>query len=130
MILEPPAAKKTKRRDIELLRDHVSLNEPKLEEAITGYLDPDEVRSNKVKFCGIALVGFDLADYGALTKEIAQADANAISLRTVKWQQKLKSSVQKHELLGVTIDAFCIPFTCVQDFRNAFLERLGVAHAD
>jgi hypothetical protein len=51
-------------------------------------------------------------------------------LRTIKWQQKLKSSVQKHELLGVTIDAFCIPFSSVQDFRDAFLDRLGVVHAD
>jgi hypothetical protein len=130
LILEAPTAKKTKRRDIELLRDNVSLNDSKLEEAIRDYLDPDELRSNKVKFCGIALVGFDLADYAALTKEVVQKDANAIALRTAKWQQKLQSSVQKHELLGVTIDAFCIPFVRVQDFRDAFLKRLGIGHAD
>jgi len=130
MILEPPAAKKTKQRDIELLRDNVSLNEPKLEEAIRGYLNPDEVRSNKVKFCGIALVGFDFADYAALTKEVAQKDAKAIALRTAKWQEKLKSSVQKHELLGVTIDAFCIPCVSVKDLRAAFLKHLGAVHAD
>ena len=130
MILEPPTAKKTKRRDVELLRDHINLNESKLEQAIRDYLDPDEVRSNKVKFCGIALVGFDLGDYAALTTEVAQNDANAIALRTVKWKEKFKSALQKHELLGVTIDAFCIPFANVKDFRAAFLKRLGAVHAD
>jgi hypothetical protein len=130
LVLEPPEAKKTKRRDIELLRDYIALNDPILEQAVREYLDPDDARSNKVKFCGIALVGFDLADYAALTAEVAQKDATAIALRTARWKERFKSAIEKHELVSITIDAFCIPFECVQSVRDAFLKRLGVINAD
>ena len=129
LILDPPGAKKSKKRDIELLlRDFIELENPALELAIRAYLDPDKALSNKVRFCGLAVVGFDLADYDALTKEVAQKETAAIAARTVMWGRKFKKSVEKHKLIGITIDAFCIPFTSVQDFRNAFLKRLGRGH--
>lgn len=125
MILEPVTAKKTKRRDVELMRDYLELNDPILEAAIKNYLDPDDVLSKKVRFCGLALIGFDLADYRSLTSEIAKAELLGISKRVADWTNKIKSSVNKHQLIGITIDAFCIPFHSVQAFRDAFLKRLG-----
>lgn len=125
LILEPPGAKKSKKRDIELLRDFVELNNPALELAIRHYLDPDKSLSNKVRFCGLALVGFNLDDYDALTKEVAQKKTAPIASRVAKWANKFKKSLQKHKLDGITIDAFCIPFPSVQDFRDAFLKRLS-----
>jgi len=125
LLLEPPGAKKTKRRDIELLRDFKELNEPGIEAAFRSYLDPDDALSKKVRYCGLALIGFDLADYNALTKEVAKKEVATVSGRVQKWAAKIKTSVEKHELIGVTIDVFCIPFPSVQAFRDAFLKRLG-----
>ena len=125
LIREPPGAKKTKRRDVELLRDFIALNDPELEQAFKSYLDPDNLLSKKVCYCGLALSGFDLADYGTLSLEIAKGQTSAISARIADWSGKIKSALQKYELVGVTIDAFCIPFPSVQDFRNEFLKRLG-----
>lgn len=125
LILEPPGAKKTKRRDIELLRDFSELNDQSLETAFHSYLDPDEALSKKVRYCGLALIGFDLADYNALTNEVAKKEVTAISARIEDWTTKIKSALEKHELAGITIDVFCIPFPSVQAFRDAFLKRLG-----
>jgi len=125
LLLEPPGAKKSKRRDIELLRDFNELNEPGIEAAFRSYLDPDDVLSKRVRYCGLALIGFDLADYNALTKEVAKKEVATVSGRVQKWAAKIKTSVEKHELIGVTIDVFCIPFPSVQAFRDAFLKRLG-----
>ena len=125
LILQPPGAKKSKKRDIELFRDFIKLENPALEMAIRAYLDPDKPLSNKVRFCGLAVIGFDLEDYDALTKEVAQKETTAIAARTAKWAKKFKKSVEDYKLTGITIDAFCIPFPSVQDFRDAFLKRLG-----
>ena len=125
LILEPPGAKKTKRRDVELLRDYIDINEPDLEMALRAYIDPDDTLSKKVRFCGLALIGFDLADYNALTDEVANKNAAAVSTRVQAWEAKIKASVNKYKLMGITIDVFCVPFPSVQAFRNAFLKRLG-----
>ena len=125
LILEPTGVKKTKRRDVELLRDYIDLNEPGLEKAFRSYLDPDDTLSKQVRYCGLALIGFDLKDYSALTKEVAKKEVSAVSARIQEWTAKIKASVVKHELTEITIDVFCIPFPNVQNFRDAFLKRLG-----
>jgi len=125
LILEPLGAKKTKRRDVELLRDYIDLSEPGLELALRAYLDPDDTLSKKIRFCGLALIGFDLADYNAMTNELAKKEVTAVSARVQKWAAKIEASVEKHELIGITIDVFCIPFPSVEAFRAAFLKRLG-----
>ncbi len=125
LILEPPDAKKTKRRDVELLRDYIDLSEPGLEMAFRSYLNPDDALSKMVRYCGLALIGFDLADYNKLTDEVAKKEVAAVTARVEDWAAKIKASVEKHELIGITIDVFCIPFPSVQAFRDAFLKRLG-----
>jgi hypothetical protein len=66
-----------------------------------------------------------LADYNALTNEVAKKQVASISARVQEWTAKIKASLEKHELVGITIDVFCIPFYSVQAFRVAFLKRLG-----
>ncbi len=125
LIIEPTGSKKTKRRDVELLRDYIDLSEPGLEMAFRAYLDPDDTLSKKVRYCGLGLIGFNLGDYNALTKEVAKKEVAIVSARVQKWAAKIKASVEKHELMGITMDLFCIPFPSVETFRAAFLKRLG-----
>ncbi|SRR5258708_4171742 len=126
MLLSPPGAKKTKTRDLELLRDNLDLTNPVVEAAIRQYLNPDDVLSNKVEFCGLALVGFNYADYTALSAEFTKPDAAAVAARTVHWAEKIKQALEKHELIGLTIDTLCVPCTSVEDIRTEFKRALGL----
>lgn len=125
LILEPPDAKKTKRRDVELLRDNIALNDPNLETALLQYLDPDDILSKKVKFCGIALIGFNLTDYAKLSLELKEEKSPKIVQRTKQWIRQITSAIRKHELSSVTLDVFCLPFVSVEQFREEFLKRLN-----
>jgi len=126
MLLSPPDAKKTKTRDIELLRDNIDLNNPIVEAAILQYLHPDNRLSNRIEFCGLALVGFDCSDYRALCNEFTQPDEDAMLQRTTRWAERLRGALEKHELIGLTIDALCIPCISVEDIRAEFRRALGV----
>jgi hypothetical protein len=128
MILQKPGGKKTSARDIELLRDFVDLKDPDLENVIKAYLDPDSKLSNQVEFCGLALVGFDLTDYETFYEHCAKAQSAQIAARITDWSGKLKTALKKHKLLGITIDAFCIPLRSVENVRKEFLKGLGVSH--
>ncbi len=125
MILQKPGGKKTSGRDIELLRDFIDLQDPDLEAVVKEYLNPDSRLSNRIEYCGLALVGFDLADYEKFCDHCAATQVAEITTRTAGWSDKFKTAIQKHELIGITIDAFCIPFRSVQDVRNEFLKALG-----
>ena len=129
LLLAPADAKKTKTRDIELLRDYVDLDNPELEGAIRSYLHPDNRLSNNVEFCGLALVGFNIADYDAFCTDLAAKKTAEIATRITEWSGKLQAAVEKHKLVGLTVDAFCIPFHKVQELRDEFLKVLGVADA-
>ncbi|MCC7942859.1 DUF1837 domain-containing protein, partial [Escherichia coli] len=50
-------------RDIQLLSDFMNVDDPKLENALKKFLDPDEPEFNKLEYRGICLVGFDIDDY-------------------------------------------------------------------
>jgi hypothetical protein len=126
MLLNPPEAKKTKTRDLELLRDNLDLTNPVVEAAIKQYLNPDELVSNKVEFCGLALVGFNYADYDTLCAEFTKPDVAAVSARTILWADKIKLALEKHELIGLTIDTLCVPCTSVEDIRREFKKALSV----
>ncbi len=125
LLLPQEGATKSKQRDIELLRDFMDLNDDALEKALAAYLDPDQPLSRKVEFCGIAVVGFDLKDYDKLSDELSKSAATEIAKRTASWSTTLGNAVKKHKLTDIVIDVFCIPFTSVQDFRDAFVSRLG-----
>lgn len=126
MLLGPPGAKKTKTRDLELLKDNLDLTHPVVEAAIMQYLDPDDSLSNKVEFCGLALVGFNYAEYATLCAQFTKPDAAAVSARTALWAEKIKAALEKHELIGLTIDTLCVPCTSVDDIRSRFKQALGI----
>jgi hypothetical protein len=71
------------------------------------------------------VVGFDLADYSVLTEEVTKKATPAIAKRTENWSKTFAASLAKHKLTHAVVDVFCIPFTDVQEFRSAFLKRLG-----
>lgn len=126
LLLGPADAKKTKTRDLELLRDNLDLSSPVVEAAIRQYLNPDDRLSNRIEYCGLALVGFNCSDYARFCAEFTKPDETAMSERTKVWSDKIKVALEKHELIGLTIDVFCIPCGSVDDIRAEFRRALGI----
>ena len=126
MLLSPPGSKKTKTRDLELLKDNLDLKNPVVEAVIMQYLDPDHTLSNKVEFCGLALVGFNYDEYAALCGEFKQPDTPSVSARTQQWAEKIKMALEAHQLIGLCIDTICIPCSSVDDIRSRFKDALGI----
>jgi len=117
------------RRDLELLRDNIDLNDDKLEAAFRKYLDPDDPDHLKLQYRGVCLVGFDLADYA---DPLCPHDKQAITREAMEalksWRDKVDEHVRLEKLDSVVIETFCIPFPSVEEFRQAFLKEMELLH--
>ncbi|MDB2579285.1 DUF1837 domain-containing protein, partial [Tateyamaria sp.] len=62
-LLEEDHEGASRERDLVLLSDKADLSDPKLTTAFKKYFDKNSPMSNRVEYCGIALVGFDAEFY-------------------------------------------------------------------
>jgi hypothetical protein len=114
-------------RDLQLLRDHIDLNDPALETAILAYLDRDRNYQN-LKFRGICLVGFDHNCYPSTpnSKELKAVIADAETALTT-WAKALATQVvARPPLQAIELEAFLLPFPSVSKFREAFRRELSI----
>ncbi len=116
-------------RDLQLIRDNLSVVDTELEDALLKYLDKDGGNYGKVNYKGVCLVGFDYDKYpdtpnsAATIDEIKQHINNDIK----RWLKSLSHHVKKHiDLDTFEIHIFLIPFPSVEEFKKAFLEELGI----
>ncbi|WP_114859744.1 HamA C-terminal domain-containing protein [Azospirillum brasilense] len=114
-------------RDLLLLSDRADLSDPALTAALRKYFDRSSPQSNRVRYCGLALVGFGAPFYPkndaqAVADEIAKAAREAL----VDWREKIGKSLTANKLESLEIEFFCIPLPSAQDFRDAFLEAMGL----
>ena len=120
---DPDAARQ---RDMLLLRDYIKLDDPDLENALRCYFDRGNPLSRKVRYCGLALVGFDCDAYPA-------GDARAVAAeveRTVRaagegWRGHIDKRIREEKIEAFDLHVICVPFPSVDDFRRRFLRALG-----
>ena len=62
-LIEPEHEDAERERDLILLSDKADLSDPELTAALKGYFDKTSPMSKRVKYCAVALVGFDAAFY-------------------------------------------------------------------
>jgi Cap4 SAVED domain len=117
-------------RDIDVLKDHVDIDDPAWRAALLKFFDPYEPESNLREEGYACFVGFDYGTYANLTEvavhereqrlrtELTSRIASACSL----FAEKLRTSNLSH----LRIDFFLIPFPSVSDLRRKFLDKLGV----
>ena len=83
--------------------------------------------SNRVEYCGIALIGFDAEIY-----EIENPQESAFNVvdKAKKEVRDLlniiESSTFAQKLDSFEIQFLCVPFPSVEEFRKAFLASLGL----
>lgn len=114
-------------RNLLLLSDKADLSDPKITGALRKYFDRSSPQSKRVRYCGLALVGFAAPFYPkdgaeAIADEISKAAREAL----VDWREKIGKNLTANKLSKLEIEFFCIPLPSAQVFRDAFLEALGL----
>ena len=125
-LIEPEHEGAERERDLLLLSDKADLSDSKLTAALRKYFDRSSPQSRRVRYCGLALVGFAVPFYPkkdaeAVADEIAQAAREAL----VGWREKISKGLVANKLESLEIEFFCMPLPSAQDFRDAFLEAMG-----
>lgn len=109
-----------------LLSDKADLSDPALTNAFRKYFDRTSPLSNRVEYCGIALVGFD-ADFYPEERCVADDIASAARKEIEVWSANVGRRLSAEKLEHFEVQFFCIPLPSVDDFRSNFLEALGIA---
>jgi hypothetical protein len=127
-LLQQDSEQASRERDLILLSDKADLNDPQLTAAFKKYFDRSSPLSNRVEYCGIALVGFDVDFYPDGDAEIV-ADDILIKAKDniVDWQSNIGKHLVSARLQNIDIHFLCLPMPSVEKFREHFLTSLGMA---
>lgn len=115
-------------RDLVLLSDKADLSDPRVTLAFRKYFDKSSPLSNRVVYCGIALVGFD-ADFYPKGNAVAVAKDIEIAakIQIATWLKHAERHVEANNIQNIEIELLCVPLPSVEAFRSTFLKKLGVA---
>lgn len=113
-------------RDLVLLSDKADLNDQGLTAAFKKYFDRTSPLSNRVEYCGIALIAFDAEVYPKDSKAVAEEILSATKEEMKKWVANVKNRIGVEKLEGFDIQFFCVPLPSADGFRQSFLKALGI----
>lgn len=125
-LLDPDEEHAGRERDLLLLSDKADLSDETLTKAFRQYFDKTSPLSNRVQYCGVALVGFD-ADFYPNEDTAVTADEIASSAKAAltKWTKQIGNRISQEKLANFEIEFLCIPMPSAAAFREAFLGALG-----
>jgi len=125
---QPESEEAERERDLVLLSDKADLSDPRLTAAFKRYFDKNSSMSNRVRYCGIGLVGFDSTMYpGADGAAVAEKLAAQVKIDVQDWLLQAKKHVDKQKIAHFEIELLCVPLPKVSSFRKEFLRALGVS---
>lgn len=126
-LIEPEHEEAERERDLILLSDKADLSDPILTEALKKYFDKSSVKSKRVKYCGVALVGFDAPFYPKdEAKAVADEIVGASRAQLSGWSNRIGDRLKAEKLDQMEIELFCIPLPSADGFRAAFLKAMGI----
>nr|WP_280954430.1 DUF1837 domain-containing protein [Mesorhizobium soli] len=126
-LIEPEHEGAERERDLLLLSDKADLSDPMFTAALRQYFDRSSPQSNRVRYCGLALVGFKASFYpGEDAQAVADDIAEAARRALVGWSENIGNGLAKNKLEQLEIEFFCVPLTSAQGFRDVFLETMGL----
>lgn len=125
-LLEEDHEGSSRERDLLLLSDKADLGDPRLSEALQRYFDTASPLSNRIEYCGIALVGFDADFYPSSdTRGVLEDIAAAAKIGLENWTTAVGRRLVAEKLEHFDIHFLCVPLPSVEKFREAFLEAMG-----
>ena len=114
-------------RDLILLSDKADLSDPELTLAFKRYFDRTTPLSNRVEYCGIALIAFDADFYPKNNTRAAIEDIlSAAEKEMSNWMENVRNRIALEKLESFDIQFFCVPVPSADGFRECFLEALGL----
>lgn len=126
-LLENDSESSKRERDLLLLRDKADLSSEALTTALKDYFDRSKPRSNRVRYGGIALVGFDSSIYPtdgkAAVEKLVEEATKAIS----KWSEHIAKRISEEKLESFDIHFLCIPLPSAEELRSEFKKALGLS---
>lgn len=127
-LIEPDHEGAERERDLILLADKADLSKPELTEALKRYFDKNSPQSKRVRYCGVALVGFDTDFYPAdQAKAVEDEIIGAARAGLEVWRAAIGQRLKTEKLSQVDIELFCLPLPSADGFRAAFLTAMGLA---
>ncbi|OKO83949.1 DUF1837 domain-containing protein [Bradyrhizobium sp. NAS96.2] len=125
-LIEPEHEEAERERDLILLSDKADLSDPVLTDALKRFFDKTSPMSKRVKYCAVALVGFDAAFYpGDQVQAVADEMAAAARIELKKWRATIGTRLKQEKLEQVEVELFCLPLPSAEAFRAAFLKAMG-----
>jgi hypothetical protein len=126
-LIEPEHEGAERERDLTLLSDKADLSDPDLTAALKRYFDNMSPMSKRVKYCAVALVGFDAVFYPdekveAVAGKLAEAARSELKI----WCATIGKRLKKEKLEQVEVELFCLPLPSAENFRAAFLKAMGL----
>lgn len=116
----------SRERDLLLLSDRADLGDERLSTAFRRYFDTSLPLSNRVQYCGVALVGFDAPFYPAETMTAAADEVATAAKKGLEgWVRAVGRRLTAEKLEHFDAHFFCIPLPSVEAFRTAFLRAMG-----
>ena len=114
-------------RDLVLLSDKADLSDSDLTQSLKKYFSKTSPMSNRVRYGGVALIGFDADFYPDETAQAAASDiAAAAKQEFKKWIVNIKNRLKIEKLENIKIEFFCVPVPSVEKFRSEFKKALGI----
>ncbi|MFQ6350085.1 HamA C-terminal domain-containing protein [Pseudomonas sp. R11F] len=126
-LIEPEHEEAERESDLILLSDKADLSNPVLTDALKKYFDKSSVMSNRVQYCGVALVGFDAPFYPkGDAKGVAEEIVKASRAELTSWSKSIGNRLKLEKLEQMEIEVFCLPLPSAEGFRAAFLKAMGI----
>lgn len=125
-LIDEDHTESSRERDLVLLSDKADLGDPDLSAAFRRFFDTSSPLSNRVEYCGVALVGFDANfypgddDQGVLENMVEEAKKGLES-----WSTSVGRRLTDEKLQHFSIHFLCLPLPSADKFREAFLEAMG-----
>ncbi|MGB7371762.1 HamA C-terminal domain-containing protein [Erythrobacter sp.] len=115
-------------RDLVLLSDRADLNDPQVNSALQRYFERSSPLSKRVRYCGVALIAFDVRFYPtAEASVIAETMIKQAREELAKVVNNVADRLDAEKLADFEIQILCLPLPSVEDFRRRFREALGKA---
>jgi hypothetical protein len=128
-LIEPEGEGAERERDLILLSDKADLSNPTLTNALRQYFNKDSVMSKRVRYCGIALVGFDANCYPSdNTKAVSDEVQKAAKAELINLKKSIGKKIIAKKLEQFELEFLCIPLPSAEGFRADFLSAMGLTN--
>ncbi|QLA16667.1 DUF1837 domain-containing protein [Desulfolutivibrio sulfoxidireducens] len=125
---DEPAEDASSARDIFLINEFADFSDQNLIAALKRYFDDDDAMSNKLRYCGVALVGFDCKGFPAKGETgVWETIEPALKAALPNWSAHVGKRIVQEKLESFDIHFICVPMRSVDEFREYFLSLLETA---